>query len=337
MQTYQFSGWEGDQGVHSGNAVHRSDLEIGFVSGGVSAWCTLSGSFAWHRVSWGQQREVLMTVSKVEVSASMSHTAWYPCCSLKRWWQHHRGGVVWWLHSAQSSDSLFPKVTYAEKHLCVFVWDHDDNSQFKVCTLSRSIGRAPWRKWTGFSDHWVFLKQDVLRKQWWRTDTILPAETISSYTVWSPLFFFILPSPLIKYLEFWKAIFFSPNVCTELQVKMAGEGYLQIFNKFFIFLTYLKAKFRKNSPPGKNSWREDYLRLPYLWSFLSNIIYNPFTPVHSPSGVGELGVVLPCNLPFVICSLSSASVNGDAAGLPCPETWKCQGTWNTLVGLLFPS
>ena len=148
----------------------------------------------------------------------------------------------------------------------------------------------------------------------------------------SPLFLYHSIS-FNKVFGIFKSHFFS-NVCTDLQVGTAGEGYLQIFSKFFIFLTYLKAKFRKNSPHGKNSWQEDYLRLPYLWSFLSNIIYNPFTPVPSPTGAG---VILPCNLPFVICSLSSASVNGNAAVPPCPETWKCQGTWNTLVGLLFPS
>lgn len=293
---------EGDQGVHSGNAVHHSDLEIGFVSGGVSACCTLSVSFAWHRASWGQQREVLTTVSKVEVSASMSLTAWYPCRSLKRWRQRLRGGVVWWLHSAHSSDSLFPKVTYAEKHLCVFVWDHDDNSQFKVCTLSRSIGRAPWRKWTGFSVHSVFLKQDVLRKQWWRTDTILPAEVISCCTIRSPLFFFIIPSPLIKYLEFWKTMFcfFSPNVCTELQVKMAGEGYLQIFNKFFIFLTYLKAKFRKNSPLGRIPGKGIILGCHICGPFLATL----FT-IHSRLSLPppELGSWE--SFPLVICPLWS--------------------------------
>lgn len=69
------------------------------------------------------------------------------------------------------------------------------------------------------------------------------------------------------------------------QLRWSGEDCPQIFNTFFIFLTYLKAEFRKNSPHEKNSWQEDYLRLPYLCSFLSNIIYNPFTPVPSPTGV----------------------------------------------------
>lgn len=96
---------------------------------------------------------------------------------------------------------------------------------------------------------------------------------------------------------------FLRNVCKELQVRAAGKGYPQILSKCFIILTYLKAKFGKNSPHGKNSWPEDYWRLPYLRAFLSNIIYNPFTPVPSPTGVR---VVLACNLPFVICSLSSS-------------------------------
>lgn len=106
--------------------------------------------------------------------------------------------------------------------------------------------------------------------------------------------------------------------------KMAGEWLPQIVGTFSIFLTYLKAKHWKNSPLGKNSWPENYLRLPYFFSFPSNIIYNPFTPPPRPPGVS------PANLPFVICSFM-LPVNGTAS---CP----CLGSAQTTVlhGALLP-
>lgn len=138
---------------------------------------------------------------------------------------------------------------------------------------------------------------------------------------WEPL---ILSSLIV--FGFLKSHF--KNVCRELQVKLAGEGY-QIVGKFFIFLTYLKAKSRKNGPHGKNYWQEDYLRLPYFCSFLSNIIYNPFMPIPSPTGVS-----LPCNLPFVICSFMLLALWMGCCIASCPEMWKCPETWSTLVGFI---
>lgn len=112
----------------------------------------------------------------------------------------------------------------------------------------------------------------------------------------------VIPLGTSHFIFFNKSVGFLKshfkNVCKELQVQLAGKGYPQIVGKFFIFLTYLKARYRKSSPHGKNCWQEDYLRLPYFCSFLSNIIYNLFMPDPSPTGV-----FLPCNLSFVICSL----------------------------------
>lgn len=108
------------------------------------------------------------------------------------------------------------------------------------------------------------------------------------------------------------------NAFRALQINQAKEDCPQMSPKVFVFLAYLKALL-KDSPLGKHSWQEDYLRLPYSCSFLSNIIYSPFTLVPSPTS----GVILPCNLPFVIflfhaavwmvcCSVSPAQRCGNA-------------------------
>lgn len=159
---------------------------------------------------------------------------------------------------------------------------------------------------------------------------ILVAEVINCYNTLYLLFFPIIPSFSIKFLDFFKALL--QMFAKSCKLSRQGRSIPQIFSKFFIFLTYLKAEFRKNSPLGKNSWQEDYLRLPYFCSFLSNIIYNPFTPVPSPTEVESFSLVI-CPLWSVL--FHAASVNGYAAVCALPRDVEMPRDPNTLVGPLF--
>lgn len=153
----------------------------------------------------------------------------------------------------------------------------------------------------------------------------------------SPVFLYhsISFSKVFEILE-GHVLFFFPPLMFAQSHKLRWQG--RATSRYSISSSYFSHTWKQSSertaPLGRILGKGIILGCHICGPFLATL----FT-IHSRLSLPppELGVVPPCNLPFVICSLSSASVNRDAAGLPCPETWKCQGTWNTLVGLLFPS